>query len=117
MEKYICYSRQQADVTNMRYAPQGIVRASETEIFITSLEREQMLTIHARHPSGFAVTVAVPSLDAVDAMIACLQQQGYRPALTGDGWPRTPDGLPLCPKHGAVMTKREKQGDAWHSIA
>ena len=74
-----------------------------------------IVQIHARHPSGFAVTVAVPSLDAVDAMIVRLQQQGYRPARAGDGWQRTPDGLPLCPKHGAVMTKREKQVDAWYS--
>ena len=73
-----------------------------------------MLTIHARHPSGFAVTVEVPSLDAVDAMVTRLHQQGYRPACAGE-WQRTPDGLPLCPKHGAVMSKREKHGDAWHS--
>lgn len=28
---------------------------------------------------------------------------------------RTPEGLPICPKHGEPMTKREKQGDEWHS--
>ena len=27
----------------------------------------------------------------------------------------TPDGLPLCPRHGDVMRKREKQGDTWYS--
>ena len=73
-----------------------------------------MLTIHARHPSGFAITVEVLSLDAVGAMIVRLQQQGDRPARASDGWPRSPDGLPLCPKHGAVMT-RETQGDAWYA--
>ena len=76
-----------------------------------------MMQIRATHPAGYEVVVEVPSLDAVDAMIARLQQLGYRPALAGDGWQRTPDGLPLCPKHGAVMTKREKQGDAGTPIA
>lgn len=27
----------------------------------------------------------------------------------------TPEGLPLCPKHGEIMRKREKQGDTWYS--
>lgn len=27
----------------------------------------------------------------------------------------TPEGLPICPKHGEVMKKREKQGDSWYS--
>lgn len=27
----------------------------------------------------------------------------------------TPEGLPICPKHGEVMAKREKQGDIWYS--
>jgi hypothetical protein len=30
-------------------------------------------------------------------------------------WQYTPEGLPICPKHGIVMSKREKQGDTWHS--
>jgi len=30
-------------------------------------------------------------------------------------WQRTPDGKPICPKHGEVMVKREKQGDTWWS--
>ncbi len=30
-------------------------------------------------------------------------------------WSYTPEGLPICPKHGAPMKKREKQGDCWHS--
>lgn len=28
---------------------------------------------------------------------------------------QTPDGLPICPKHGVPMQKREKQGDTWFS--
>ena len=31
------------------------------------------------------------------------------------GWQLTPDGEPLCPKHGVAMTKRTRQGDTWHS--
>lgn len=27
----------------------------------------------------------------------------------------TPEGLPICPGHGEVMPKREKQGDVWFS--
>jgi hypothetical protein len=30
-------------------------------------------------------------------------------------WNTTPEGLPICPKHGAPMKRREKQGDSWHS--
>jgi hypothetical protein len=74
-----------------------------------------MIQIRATHRTGFEVVFEVPDLAAVDGMISELQRQGYRPTLAGDGWQRTPDGLPLCPKHGAVMTKREKQVDAWHS--
>ena len=28
---------------------------------------------------------------------------------------QTPDGRPICPRHGAAMSQREKQGDTWHS--
>jgi len=31
------------------------------------------------------------------------------------GYRWTPEGLPICPKHGVVMKKREKQGDVWFS--
>lgn len=31
------------------------------------------------------------------------------------GYQWTPEGLPVCPKHGDVMGKREKQGDVWYS--
>jgi hypothetical protein len=34
---------------------------------------------------------------------------------SADGWQRTPEGLPICPKHNVVMAKREKQGDTWYS--
>lgn len=41
-----------------------------------------------------------------------LRDAGYE--ATGE-LPRTPDGLPICRKHGAVMDKRERQGDVWFS--
>jgi hypothetical protein len=28
---------------------------------------------------------------------------------------KSPEGLPICPRHGEVMRQREKQGDAWYS--
>lgn len=76
-----------------------------------------MIRIRSKHPSDFEVMIDVPALEAVESTIAELQALGYRPPGDGDGWQRTPDGLPLCPRHGAVMGKREKQGDVWHSHA
>jgi hypothetical protein len=74
------------------------------------------LTVIACHPSGFEVHLQVPSLDILETTIADLLQRGYRPTSgAGDGWTRTPEGLPLCPKHRVVMPTREKQGDTWHS--
>jgi hypothetical protein len=37
---------------------------------------------------------------------------GYLP--TGEA-PRSPEGLPICSRHGEVMRSREKQGDEWFS--
>jgi len=73
-----------------------------------------MITIKAIHPSGFPVDVQT-EFEAADQQIKLLISQGYRPAIQGDQYQRTPDGLPICPKHQAPMDKREKQGDIWHS--
>ena len=74
-----------------------------------------MPTIECRHPSGFRITFDVQR-DDLETCISWLLTNGYKPdPPTGDRWERTPDGLPLCPKHGAVMTRRKKQGDAWFS--
>lgn len=45
-------------------------------------------------------------------MIQKLEKRRYRPSreLT-----YTAEGLPFCPRHGAPMSKREKQGDSWYS--
>ncbi len=75
-----------------------------------------LLTVLALHPSGFEIHLQVPSLDALEATIVDLLQRGYRPTSgAGDGWQRTPEGLPICPRHQVVMPTREKQGDTWHS--
>jgi hypothetical protein len=74
------------------------------------------LVILARHVSGFEIHVAVSSLDELDAAIVDLQRRDCRPTSgSADGWQRTPEGLPLCPKHGVPMRARLKQGDEWHS--
>lgn len=33
----------------------------------------------------------------------------------GSAYQWTPEGLPICPKHGEAMNRREKQGDVWYS--
>jgi len=74
------------------------------------------LTLTALHPSGFEVCLQVPSLDALEPTIADLLQRGYRPTSgASDGWQRTPEGHPLCPKHRVPMRPRLKQGDEWYS--
>ena len=32
-----------------------------------------------------------------------------------DAYQWTAEGLPICPRHGEVMQRREKQGDIWYS--
>ena len=65
-----------------------------------------MIQIRATHRAGFEILAAVPDLAAVDGMISEIQRLGYRPTSAGDGWQRTPEGLPICPHHGQVMTRR-----------
>jgi hypothetical protein len=45
-------------------------------------------------------------------MRKALAAQGVRPRVSYD---RTADGAPICPRHGVVMHRREKQGDEWFS--
>ena len=46
---------------------------------------------------------------ALEAIASAMQAQETRTYA----W--TPEGLPICPRHGAVMKRREKQGDTWYS--
>ncbi|MCI0648020.1 MAG: hypothetical protein L0346_24440, partial [Chloroflexi bacterium] len=70
-----------------------------------------MPMIIAIHPSGFEVRFEV-ELDELGKMVAKLEQRHYRPSRDLS---YTAEGLPICPRHGVPMTKREKQGDCWYS--
>jgi hypothetical protein len=49
------------------------------------------------------------------ASVAYLEAQGFEPPPRPVEFDRTPEGLPICPRHGVPMKVREKQGDTWHS--
>lgn len=51
-------------------------------------------------------------IDKLPALERALIARGYRP---NGQLPRSPEGLPICPRHGEVLRPREKQGDAWFS--
>ncbi len=70
-----------------------------------------MPTIIAFHPTGFEIRFEV-DLGGVADMVRRLELRRYRPSreLT-----YTAEGLPICPRHGIPMQKREKQGDTWFS--
>lgn len=42
-------------------------------------------------------------------------KQGFVPARPPLIFERTAEGHPICPRHGAPMRLREKQGDQWYS--
>lgn len=74
------------------------------------------ISVSAVHPTGFLVRMQFTSEEDLDTTIADLLQRGYRPtAGAGDGWQRTAEGTPLCPKHKVPMRLRQKQGDEWWS--
>ena len=70
-----------------------------------------MPTIIAFHPSGYEIRFDV-TLEEIPSMVAKLTKRHYRPSRA---IVYTAEGLPLCPKHGVPMQKREKQGDTWYS--
>lgn len=70
--------------------------------------------IYAVHPAGYLVKFVLEEDDHLADAVETLVEREYRPSH-GDAWPRTPEGLPICPKNGEVMTQREKQGDTWYS--
>jgi hypothetical protein len=64
--------------------------------------------------NGYEITINLDcSLDHLPAVLDLLHQRGINPTAQQFQW--TPDGRPICPKHGVPMEKREKQGDAWYS--
>lgn len=71
-------------------------------------------------PSGYAVRFESPEGELTQLLVtlpkieAALTEAGYL-ANSERHYPKTPDGLPICPKHGEVMRTREKQGDTWFS--
>lgn len=79
----------------------------------------QQITIHALTEDGWPVDFTLaPENGALDKALAFLAKHGFTPAPTAQDakelqW--TAEGLPVCPKHGVVMKKREKQGDTWYS--
>lgn len=66
---------------------------------------------------GYQVTIAFEgTIQQLPGAIERLRALGATPnAQQAQQWSYTPDGLPICPRHGAPMKKREKQGDTWHS--
>ena len=74
----------------------------------------KVTSITAKHPMGFDVTFELEEDEQFSDALRRLASRGYT-APNGDGWRRTPEGLPICPVHHEVMQKREKQGDEWHS--
>lgn len=70
-----------------------------------------MPTLIAFHPTGFEVRFDV-DLGGIADMVRRLEQRHYRPSRELS---YTAEGLPICPRHGVPMQKREKQGDTWYS--
>ena len=53
--------------------------------------------------------------DLRKAVQRLLPEAGIEPVRAAPRWETTAEGLPICPKHGVPMRRREKQGDVWHS--
>ncbi len=78
------------------------------------------ITIHTIHPNGWPLDFEFTPKEKgdLDAALSKLEGWGFSPAPTAEAardFQYTPEGDPICPKHGEVMRKREKQGDTWHS--
>lgn len=55
--------------------------------------------------------VRLEQLSGVAKRLEALGLQSAEPMM----FDKTPEGLPICPKHRVAMTKREKNGDTWYS--
>ena len=74
-----------------------------------------MPRIFAKHWTGFRIELDDVDRDKLNAAIDWLIEHDFRPDGSGDEWPKTPGGLPLCTKHNVEMRQRQKQGDSWFS--
>lgn len=65
---------------------------------------------------GMAGELAIEAdkLEQIRAVLREMPKHGIQPAASFE-FPRTPDGKPICPKHGVEMRLRSKQGDEWWS--
>lgn len=118
--------RQSAPVTDDELFPPPAQQA-KAQVATQTTEQEQpttpaqfigaqrVYTVSAVSPAGWPVSIAFAdiNLKEFEDRLAHLEQRGYRPPASD--WPTTPEGLPICRKHGVPMKKREKQGDVWHS--
>jgi hypothetical protein len=74
-----------------------------------------MPKIYARR-KGFLVEIDDIARTQIDETIDWLIAHDFTPdPPAGDPWPKTPSGEPICAKHNAVMVRRQRQGDTWHS--
>lgn len=75
-------------------------------------------SIEAISPGGYVVRLETEADDPLRLLVDLddiediLIGHGYAP---GGQLPLSPDGLPVCPRHRVVMSRREKQGDEWFS--
>ena len=77
------------------------------------------------HKVRLAITGVMHGLDVtlecevdarkLDASLRYLVSQGLEPTPRPLVFDLTPDGKPICPRHRAPMSEREKQGDRWYS--
>lgn len=70
------------------------------------------VTLIAYDFAGFEIRVHLDDIEKVEPAIDWLSRKGYQ---SRPGYQYTPDGSPICPKHGTPLTLREKQGDSWFS--
>lgn len=54
-------------------------------------------------------------LRRLEKFVGYLKRGGFTPDAPPVTYDRTPDGAPICPRHGVALRVRSKQGDEWHS--
>lgn len=84
----------------------GKAKAPAVGISTQVLYEDMLLTVSVQAP----LTTA-----NLAALRAKLKRLGLEPLPAPVVW--TPEGLPICPRHHVLMTRREMQGDVWYSHA